>query len=136
MSSHVAQVGVLLVEAGKLPYCPTKFDLLDEAIRLADAHRDPRLGIDTPLPADQLRHAGGRPQVGAETELGRLAEPPAEHLGFPVVGQEAAASRAPASGRAPASASLPASTGPSCRIRTGRRRPRHTGSGSCEILRV
>jgi len=50
MSSHVAQVGALLVEAGKLPDCPTKFDLLDEAIRVADLHQDVRLGIAARLP--------------------------------------------------------------------------------------
>lgn len=50
MSSHVAQVGALLAEADKLPDCTTKFDLLDEAIRVADMHRDVRLGVAARLP--------------------------------------------------------------------------------------
>ena len=50
MTSHVDRVRALLAEAGKLPDSLTKFDLLDEAIRLADLYRDVRLGIDARLP--------------------------------------------------------------------------------------
>lgn len=50
MASHIEQVRVLLAEAAKLPDSLTKFDLLDEAVRLADLHRDVRLGVETRLP--------------------------------------------------------------------------------------
>lgn len=50
MTSHVDQIRALLSEAAKLPDSLIKFDLLDEAVRLADLHRDVRLGIDARLP--------------------------------------------------------------------------------------
>lgn len=54
MASHVDQVHALMAEAAKLPDSLTKFDLLDEAIRLADLHQDLRLGIDARLPFIQV----------------------------------------------------------------------------------
>jgi hypothetical protein len=50
MASHVDQVRELIAEARKLPDSLTKFDLLDEAVRLADLHQDIRLGVDARLP--------------------------------------------------------------------------------------
>jgi hypothetical protein len=50
MASHVDQVRALLAEAAKLPDGQTKLDLLDEAVRLADLHRDVPLGVAARLP--------------------------------------------------------------------------------------
>lgn len=47
---HRDQIRALLTEAGRMPHSAGKFDVLDEAVRLADLHNDLELGVEARLP--------------------------------------------------------------------------------------
>ena len=50
MTSHVDQVKALLTEAARMPVSLGRYELLDEAVRIADLHNDVELGVEARMP--------------------------------------------------------------------------------------
>lgn len=50
MTDHQDQVRALLNEAGRMPHSLGKYEVLEEAVRLADLHNDLELGVEARLP--------------------------------------------------------------------------------------
>src|SRR5918993_2726942 len=60
---HAAQVDRLLGQADALPYGPTRVELCEEAVRIADLHNDTPLGYRARRELVDAASFGGRPDL-------------------------------------------------------------------------
>lgn len=74
MSDYREQVEELLQEADVLPECPSKMALLEEAVRLADTHRDVALGDEVRAELIQTATFAGYPEKALVAFSWRLAQ--------------------------------------------------------------
>lgn len=60
---HVDQIDRLLAQAGALPHGPTRVELCEEAVRIADLHNDPELAFRARQELVDAACFGGRPDL-------------------------------------------------------------------------
>ena len=62
-TDHADRVERLLTQAGTLPHGPTRVELCEEAVRIADLHKDPELAYRSRQELIDAACFGGRPDL-------------------------------------------------------------------------